>query len=67
VGVCAIFEHFSGFEFFLLPSRIHARPPADNANRWAADDNHENSEIGQNISIAQKSFQEVAGWNEQNG
>jgi hypothetical protein len=22
--------------FFLLPSRIHARPPAANANRWAA-------------------------------
>jgi hypothetical protein len=25
VGVCAIYKHFSGFEFFLLPSRIHAR------------------------------------------
>jgi len=24
VGFCGIFEHFSGFEFFLLPSRIHA-------------------------------------------
>jgi len=23
--------------FFLLPSRIHARPPAANANRWVAD------------------------------
>jgi hypothetical protein len=23
---CAIFRHFSGFEFFLLPSRIHSRP-----------------------------------------
>jgi hypothetical protein len=36
VGFCGIFEHFSGFEFFLLPSRIHARPHAGNANRWAA-------------------------------
>jgi hypothetical protein len=28
VGFCGIFEHFSGFEFFLLPNRIHARPHA---------------------------------------
>ena len=35
-GFCGIFEHFSGFEFFLLPSRVHARPTASNANRWAA-------------------------------
>jgi hypothetical protein len=35
VGFCAVFEHFSGFGLFLLPSRIHARPPAANANRWA--------------------------------
>jgi cyclase len=35
-GFCGIFEHFSGFEFSLLPSRIHARPSASNANRWAA-------------------------------
>jgi len=34
-GFCGIFEHFSGFEFFLLPSRVHARPSASNANRWA--------------------------------
>ncbi len=34
VGVCAIYRHFSGFGFFLLPSRIHARPPAANASRW---------------------------------
>jgi hypothetical protein len=27
-GVCGIFEHFSDFEFFLLPNRIHARPSA---------------------------------------
>jgi len=38
--------HFSGFEFFLLPSRVHARPSVsiplgkitlgdDAANRWA--------------------------------
>jgi len=36
-GFCGIFEHFSGFEFFLLPNRIHARPSASNANRWAVD------------------------------
>jgi hypothetical protein len=35
VGFCGIFEHFSGFEFFLLPSIVHARPHAGNANRWA--------------------------------
>ena len=35
VGFVAIFRHFSGFEFSLLPSRVHARPPASNANRWA--------------------------------
>jgi hypothetical protein len=33
VGVCAVFKHFSGFGFFLLPGRIHARPHAGNANR----------------------------------
>jgi len=27
-------KHFSDFEFFLLPSRVHARPSASNANRW---------------------------------
>ena len=26
----------AGFEFFLLPSRVHARPTATNAIRWAA-------------------------------
>ena len=36
VGVCAIFKRFSGFEFILLPGRVHARPPASNANRWVA-------------------------------
>jgi len=35
VGFGGIFEYFSGFEFFLLPNRIHARPHAGNANRWA--------------------------------
>jgi hypothetical protein len=25
-----------GFEFFLLPSRVHARPSVSNANRWHA-------------------------------
>jgi hypothetical protein len=36
VGFCGIFEHFSRFEFFLLPSIVHARPHAGNASRWAA-------------------------------
>jgi hypothetical protein len=36
VGFCGIFKHFSGFEFFLLPGIVHARPPASNASRWAA-------------------------------
>jgi len=39
-GFCAIYKHFSGFEFFLLPSRIHARPHVTNANRWAAKPMH---------------------------
>ena len=29
------FKFISGFEFFLLPSRVHARPQSANANRWA--------------------------------
>jgi len=44
VGFVAIFEHFSldsplgkaGFGFFLLPSGIHARPPASNVNHYTA-------------------------------
>ena len=28
-------EHFSDLEFFLLPSLVHARPPAGNGHRWA--------------------------------
>jgi hypothetical protein len=35
-AACGIFEHFPRFEFFLLPNRIHARPHAGNASRWAA-------------------------------
>jgi DNA recombination protein RmuC len=35
VGFVPTYKHFSGFGLFLLPSRIHARPPAANANRWA--------------------------------
>jgi len=38
VGVCAVYKHFSGFEFFLLSGIIHARPHAGNAHRWAAKD-----------------------------
>jgi hypothetical protein len=36
VGVCAFFKLFPGFEFFPLPNRVHTRPLAGNANRWAA-------------------------------
>ena len=39
-GFCRIFEYFSGFEFFLLPNRVHARLPASNANRWAHNAQH---------------------------
>jgi hypothetical protein len=35
VGFCAVYKHFSGFEFFLLPGIVHARPHAGNASRWA--------------------------------
>jgi hypothetical protein len=28
-------KHVSGFEFSLLPNRVHARPSASNASRWA--------------------------------
>ena len=35
MGFCGIFKHFSGFGLCLLPNRIHARPHAGNANRWA--------------------------------
>jgi hypothetical protein len=31
-GIRSIFKHFSGFKFFLLPSRVHARSFAGNAN-----------------------------------
>jgi hypothetical protein len=34
-GVCAVYKHFSGFGFFLLPNRVHARRADVNANRWA--------------------------------
>jgi hypothetical protein len=46
VGFCAIFGHFSGFEFFLLPSRVHGRPSASNANRWAVDGESRPGQIG---------------------
>jgi dienelactone hydrolase len=36
MGFCSFFEPFSGCEFFLPTSRIHARPLATNAHRWAA-------------------------------
>jgi len=34
-GFCAIYKHFSGFRFSLLPNSFSARPSASNANRWA--------------------------------
>jgi hypothetical protein len=36
-GILRVFGHFSGFEFFLLPDLIHARPAATNASRQAAE------------------------------
>ena len=35
-GIRRKYQAFSGFGFFLLPSRVRARPPAGNAGRWAA-------------------------------
>jgi hypothetical protein len=35
-GFCGIFKHFPRFKLFLLPNRIHARPSANNATRYAA-------------------------------
>ena len=34
MGFCGIFEHFPRFEFFLLPSIVHARPHAGEAGRY---------------------------------
>jgi len=36
LGIPRHFKHFSGFKLSLLPSRVHARPSASNAIRWAA-------------------------------
>jgi len=33
--MASIFEHFPGFELFLIPSIVHAHPHADNASRQA--------------------------------
>ena len=33
-GFCRVFGYLSGFKFSLLPSRVHARPSASNANRY---------------------------------
>jgi len=36
--ICGTYgKQFSGFEFFLLPSEVHARPSSNNASRWAAE------------------------------
>jgi hypothetical protein len=35
LGILPHFQAFSGFEFFLLPNIVHARPSASNASRWA--------------------------------
>jgi hypothetical protein len=45
-GFCAVYKHFSGFKFFLLPGTVHARPSASNANRWVlAAEGNEKHEI----------------------
>ena len=36
VGILRLFRVFAGFEFVLLPSRIHASATAANTNRWVA-------------------------------
>jgi hypothetical protein len=35
-GFRRYFRAFFGFEFFLFPNIVHARPPARHTNRWAA-------------------------------
>ncbi len=35
LGFCAIYKHFLHSNRILLTSRIHARPVAANADRWA--------------------------------
>jgi hypothetical protein len=45
VGFVAIFERFSGVGFFLLPSIVHAHPPASIAIRWADSERFSNGEI----------------------
>jgi toxin HigB-1 len=36
VGFCAIFKPFFGFEFFLLPNRVHA-PPGNRLEKLKGD------------------------------
>ena len=43
-GFCAIYKHFPRFEFSLLPSRVHVRPSASNASRWAAENESQKSD-----------------------
>jgi hypothetical protein len=33
----AVYKHFSDFEFFLLPNRVHARLADVKSKRWAAE------------------------------
>jgi hypothetical protein len=38
LGIRRHFQAFFWLRVFLLPSRVHARPPAGNAHRWAAEE-----------------------------
>ena len=47
VGVGAVFEHFSGFEFFLLPNRVHAHLSASQRKPLGAETHHDVKVIGE--------------------
>jgi hypothetical protein len=52
-GFCGVFEHFPRFEFFLLPSRIHARPSASTlkgASRTQTVGQHRKSDFYETIT-----------------
>ena len=51
MGFVAVFGHFSRFGLFLLPSRIHARPHAGTANRWASGSGVQRTFYGQAAAL----------------
>ncbi len=50
----AIFKHFSGFMFFLLPNLVRARPSASNANRWANRKHPKETRRGESFRLASR-------------